>query len=258
MIEFIDTHSHLYDADFNTDITEVKDRSVSNGVCKVVLPAVDKECHGNLLNLASRFPDFAYPCAGLHPTSVNSTWQQELDFVISEMEAKRPYIAIGEIGMDGYWSKDFMKEQAEVFETQLRLASKMSLPVIIHSRNATEEIFDLLESCRGLNLSGVFHAYSGSYETFQRIQKYGNFMIGIGGVLTFKNSTLVSVVKKTGLSKIILETDAPWLSPVPYRGKRNEPAYIPIIAQRLAEICETTIENVAATTTQNAKGLFKF
>jgi TatD DNase family protein len=159
--------------------------------------------------------------------------------------------------MDGFWSKEFMKEQSIVFEKQIELANTHNLPIIIHSRDATEEIFKVLERSKHLNISGVFHAFSGSYETFVKLSGLGNFKIGIGGVLTFKNASLVNVVERIGLDNIVLETDAPWLTPAPYRGKRNEPSYISIIAEKLAEIKGCTIEEIARKTTENAVKLFK-
>jgi TatD DNase family protein len=255
MLKYIDTHSHLYDSDFEIDIKEVTERSKNNGVFKVVLPAVDSTTHTAMMNLAGNLPGFAFPAIGLHPTSVKDNWRQELDFVI-DSASKNDYVAVGEIGLDGYWSKEFMREQITVFEEQLRLASVRNLPVIIHSRDATEEIFNSLERCKTLNIRGVFHAFSGSYETACRIFSYGNFKLGIGGVITFKNSNLPKVIEKTGLDKILLETDSPWLSPVPYRGKRNEPSYLTIVAEKIAQIKGCSIEEVAQTTTLNAGLMF--
>ena len=256
MLKYIDTHSHLYDSDFEIDIAEVTERSKCNGIFKVVMPSVDSTTHPAMMNLAGSLPGFAFPAIGLHPTSVKDNWRQELDFVIDSAD-KNTYVAVGEIGLDGYWSKEFMNEQITVFEEQLRLASERDLPVIIHSRDATEEIFNSLERCKEMNMRGVFHAFSGSYETACRIFSYGNFKLGIGGVITFKNSNLPKVIEKAGLDKILLETDSPWLSPVPYRGKRNEPSYITLIAEKIAQIKGCSIEEVAQITTLNAGQMFK-
>ncbi|MDZ4059035.1 MAG: TatD family hydrolase, partial [Bacteroidales bacterium] len=166
------------------------------------------------------------------------------------------FIAIGEIGLDGYWSKEHFHYQRVVFEEQLRLSSERSLPVIIHSRDATEEIFNVLDRCSDVNLKGVFHAFSGSFETYERVQKYGDFMIGVGGVVTFKNSSLAEVVRRVPLERVVLETDGPWLTPSPHRGKRNEPSFIRIIAEKIAQIKKCTVEEVAAVTTENAIRIF--
>lgn len=255
MSALIDTHTHLYDEAFSEDLKEVAARAKEAGVAACVLPAIDSSCHSRLLECAGSMSGFLYPCVGLHPTSVGSDWESELNFVIEE-SSRRKYYAVGEIGMDGYWSREFMKEQAHVFNKQLELASSMDLPVIIHSRDSFEEIFEVLEKCRHLNLRGVFHAFSGSIETFRRISKYGNFKIGIGGVVTFKNAHVAKTVKEAGLENIILETDSPWLTPAPFRGKRNEPAYVAIVAGKLAEIFEVSEEEIAATSTANAVKLF--
>ncbi len=255
MLQFTDTHSHLYDTDFSDDIEQVVQRSVQNGVIRSIMPSVDKSTYRAMMDTAQSYKEFAFPAIGLHPTSVKEDWKDELDFVL-EKAHNELFIAVGEIGIDGYWSKDFMKEQIEVFEEQLRLASECNLPVIIHSREATNEIFDTLERCKALNLRGVFHAFSGSYETACRIFSYGDFFLGIGGVVTFKNSKLPGVIEKIGIEKLVLETDSPWLSPVPYRGKRNEPSYIPLIAGRIAEIKGYSIESIASETTANSQKLF--
>jgi len=256
MTQFIDTHIHLYDSDFDEDMQAVLERAMALGINRFVLPAVDSSSHEKMAELSKLFPKLMFGAIGLHPTSVKSDWKKELAFVFDNID-KTQYYAIGEIGMDGYWSKEFMKEQSYVFEKQIELAHHHDLPIIIHSRDATEEIFKVLEKTKHLNISGVFHAFSGSYETFVKLSKMGNFKIGIGGVLTFKNTSLVNVVEKIGLENIVLETDAPWLTPAPYRGKRNEPSYIPIIAQKLAYIKRCSIEEVAQITTENAVKLFK-
>lgn len=256
MNQFIDTHIHLYDSDFEGDLTAVLERSMASGVTRCIMPAIDSSSHQKLYELSSLFPGYAFPATGLHPTSVKSDWEEELSLVYGSIE-KAKYYAIGEIGMDGYWSKEFLKEQALVFEKQIELAHSYNLPVIIHSRDATEEIFKVLEKTKHLNISGVFHTFSGSYETYLRLSGMGNFMIGIGGVVTFKNSSLAKVVEKIDLDRIVLETDAPWLSPEPFRGKRNEPSYISIIATKLAEIKGCSIDEIARETTENAIKLFK-
>lgn len=256
MNHFIDTHIHLYDSDFEEDLPNVIERASALGIDKYILPGIDKSCHDKMMEVARRHPAEAFPAIGLHPESVKGDWEKELSFVFENIDNDKFY-AVGEIGMDGYWSKEFIKEQSYVFEKQIELAASHNLPVIIHSRDATEEIFKILERTRHLGISGVFHAFSGSWETFQRLEGFGNFKIGIGGVITFKNASLAKVAEKIDLRNIVLETDAPWLAPVPFRGKRNEPSYISLIAQKLAEIKGCSLEEVAETTTENAVKLFK-
>lgn len=255
MLNLIDTHTHLYDKAFSQERLEVITRAKEAGVKACILPAIDKESHKDMLDLEASFKGYTFAAAGLHPTSVNSSWREELDFVMEETSSKK-YIAIGEIGMDGYWSREFMEEQATVFLEQLKLASSLELPVIIHSRDSYDEIFSVLEKCKGLNLRGVFHAFSGSIEIFNRIQKYGEFKAGIGGVVTYKKAHIADTVKSIGIDNIILETDSPWLTPVPFRGKRNEPAYVKLVAEKLAEIFTIPVEEIAAITSLNTTKLF--
>ncbi len=255
MNQLTDTHIHLYDAEYKDDLQEVIDRAKESGVNKCILPSIDSNYFRQLIDLSVKFPGFAYPTLGLHPTSVKNDWEKELEFVFENSKNIR-YYAIGEIGMDGYWSKDFLHEQSVVFEKQIELASTLNLPVIIHSRDATEEILKVLERTKHLNISGVFHAFSGSIETFNRIIKLGNFKIGVGGVVTYKNASLANVVSKIDLKDVVLETDGPWLTPVPFRGKRNEPSYLSIIASRLAEIKGCSVEEISEKTSENAKILF--
>jgi len=256
MTELIDTHAHLYDTDFASDSPDVLKRAKDSGVSAIILPAIDSTYHSKMFELGESLKGFAYPAIGLHPTSVKNNWREELDFVYEKASSNK-FVAVGEIGIDCYWSVEHLKEQRFVFEEQLKLASKMDLPVIIHSRDATEEIFNVLEKTRNVELRGVFHAYSGSYETFERIGKFGDFYVGIGGVVTFRNTNLVKVVEKIPLERILLETDAPWLTPVPYRGKRNEPSYLVYIAEKIAEIKGCSFEEVAKVTSLNAKNVFR-
>jgi len=255
MKQYIDTHVHLYDEGFGTDLEEVIFKARQQGIISFILPGIDIASHESLLSVSAKYPEFIYPATGLHPTSVKDDWEKELEFVFERAEENK-YCAIGEIGMDGYWTKEFIKEQAVVFQRQVELAASKSLPVIIHAREATEDIFSVLEKTKHLGITGVFHAFSGSFDTFKRIQKYGDFKIGIGGVVTYKNSTLPATLEKIGLENIILETDAPWLTPVPFRGKRNEPSYIPIIAEKVAAAKGCSLDEVAEITTINSMKLF--
>ena len=254
MLEFIDTHSHLYDEAFASEEDDAVARAVEAGVTRIILPDIDSKSRDSMFSLADRHPGVIFPCLGLHPTSVGADWQEELSRMESHIDRK--IWAIGEIGMDCYWSKDFIREQQEVMRIQLGMAAKRDLPVIIHSRESTELIINILKDCRHLGLKGVFHAFSGSIETFRELRKLGDWYIGIGGVLTYKKASIAETVRNIPLNRIILETDSPYLTPVPYRGKRNESSYIPHIASRLAELTSTTLDEVAETTTRNARKLF--
>lgn len=254
-MEFIDTHAHLYDEAFASEEDHAVERAVAAGVTKIVFPDIDSQTREAMFSLADRHPGRLFPCLGLHPTSVNAGWKEEMD----KMEASlgRPVRAIGEIGMDCYWSKEFVKEQQEVLRIQLELAAGKGLPVIIHSRESTELIINILKDCRHLSLRGVFHAYSGSAETYRELQKLGDWYIGIGGVLTYRKASIAETVRQIPLDRILLETDSPYLTPVPFRGKRNESSYIPHIAARLAELTGHSMEEIAEATTSNAQTLFE-
>ena len=253
-MEFIDTHSHLYDEAFAGEEDAAVARAAESGVNQIIFPDIDSQSRDAMFDFADRHTGVIFPCLGLHPTSVGADWQEEL----SHMEAylDRSIWAIGEIGLDCYWSKEYLKEQQEVMRIQLEMAAARDLPVIIHSRESTELIINILKECRHLGLRGVFHAFSGSMETFRELQKLGDWYIGIGGVLTYKKASIAETVRDIPLERILLETDSPYLTPVPFRGKRNESSYIPHIAARLAELTSHDISLVAETTTSNARKLF--
>ena len=260
-MEFIDTHSHLYDEAFAGEEDSAVTRAIEAGVTKMLLPDIDSKTRRQMFELAERHKGRLFPCLGLHPTSIDENWEKEMGELERCLENdiltdNRKIYAIGEIGMDCYWSKDFIKEQQEALATQLEIAARLNLPVIIHSRESTELIISVLKDNRHLGTRGVFHAYSGSAETFHELDKLGDWYIGIGGVLTYKKASIAETVKKIPLERILLETDSPYLTPVPFRGKRNESSYVPHIAAKLAELKEIDIENVAATTTENAQKLF--
>lgn len=255
MVNFIDTHTHLYDEAFSGEEAEAVGRAVKAGVRKMILPDIDSSSRKAMLALASSFPGVLFPCIGLHPTSVGPGWKSELDMM--EEHLGEDIKAIGETGMDLYWSKEYMSEQATVLEYHFRLAHRLDLPLIIHSREATGPIFNVLEKCRDISLKGVFHAFSGSAETFSRLQKYGDWYVGIGGVVTFRKASIAETLKQIPMDRILLETDSPYLTPVPKRGQRNESSYIPYIAGKIAEIKGTDIGEVAETTTANAQKLFR-
>ena len=251
---FIDTHTHLYDEAFAGEEDLAIARAIEAGVTRMILPDIDSQTREAMFALADRHEGTLFPCLGLHPTSVDAGWQNEM--LLLEKHIDRKIYAIGEIGMDCYWSKEFIREQEEVLRIQLEIASRMNMPVIIHSRESTELIINILKDTSHLGLRGIFHAFSGSAETFRELQKTGDWYIGIGGVLTYKKASIAETVKQIPLERIMLETDSPYLTPVPFRGKRNESSYIPHIAGRLAELCGTTLEEVAHTTTENAQKLF--
>jgi TatD DNase family protein len=254
-MEFIDTHSHLYDEAFASEEDSAVERAKEAGVNRIIFPDIDSQSREAMFAFADRHPGVIFPCLGLHPTSVDANWQDEL----SRMESfiGRDIWAIGEIGLDCYWSKEFLKEQQEVMRIQLETAAKNDLPVIIHSRESTDLIIKLLKDCKHLAPRGVFHAFSGSIETYRELQKLGDWYVGIGGVLTYKKASIAETVREIPLDRILLETDSPYLTPVPFRGKRNESSYIPYIAARLAEITGKDISEVAETTTANARKLFR-
>lgn len=254
-MQFIDTHTHLYDEAFAGEEDLAVQRAKEAGITRMILPDIDSQTRDAMFELAARHEGVLFPCLGLHPTSVGADWEKELELV--EERPARGIKAIGEIGMDCYWSREYVKEQQIVLRRQLELADKLSLPVIIHSRESTELILNVLKECRHLNISGVFHAFSGSVETYRELQRLGDWYIGIGGVLTYKKASIAETIKDIPLSRILLETDSPYLTPVPYRGKRNESSYIPHIAARLAEIQGKDIAEVAGTTTENAVKLFR-
>ena len=253
-MRFIDTHAHLYDEAFASEEDAAIERAISSGVDRIVFPDIDSQTRDIMFAIADRHPGNVFPCLGLHPTSVGKEWEKEMAAI--EGYLSRKIYAIGEIGMDCYWSKEFIREQQEALRIQLELADKLNLPVIIHSRESTELIINILKECRHLNLKGVFHAYSGSIETFRELQKLGDWYIGIGGVLTYRKASIAETVREIPLDRILLETDSPYLTPVPFRGKRNESSYIPHIAARLSELTGKSLEEVAQTTTSNAEKLF--
>ena len=253
----IDTHTHLYDEAFADDFTEAVERAVRSGVEHLIFPGIDSSVHDRMMECASMTGGKAGTATGLHPTSVREDWKKELGFVENRL-SEGGWAAIGEIGLDRHWSDTFFREQTEAFRIQMLWAAEAGLPVIIHVREAHDTLFDILDSLqeKGVPMRGVMHAFSGSLETYRRIKSYGGFKVGIGGVVTYRNAGIAVTVKDIPLEDIVLETDSPWLTPVPFRGKRNESAYLRIIAERLADIMGLTMEEVDRVTTDNAKSLF--
>lgn len=252
----IDTHSHIYSEDFSHDVDDVVQNAYNNGIKKIVLPNINSGTVKRLLDLTDSYPHLCYPLMGLHPTSVSSDYREELQAVEYWLE-KRKFYGIGEIGIDLYWDRTFAKEQAEVFRYQLKLAKSKQLPVVIHLRNSFKEVYKIVKEEQDGSLKGIFHCFSGDESEAQKILNVG-FLLGIGGVITFKNSNLGEVIQKVELKNLVLETDAPYLAPAPKRGRRNESSYLIYIAQKLSEIYETPVEKVAEITTANARGLFVF
>ncbi len=253
-MQLIDTHTHLYLEEFDSDRNNVIERAIKQGVRGMILPNIDSTTVKPLLSLYKQFPGNCFPMAGLHPTSVNKAFDKEFNSV--EQELKRGiYYGIGEIGIDLYWDTTFRDEQEEVFKRQLQLAKKHKLPVSIHTRNSFDIVINIVKRELTGDLRGVFHCFSGNTEEAKEIMDTG-FKMGIGGILTFKNSGLDKVVKGIPLNHLVLETDSPYLTPVPFRGKRNESSYLTYIAGKLAEIKDVTAEEIAEKTTNNASELF--
>jgi TatD DNase family protein len=251
-----DTHTHLYLDHFNDDRDEVVQNTIQRGVKYMLLPNIDSNSVNGMLELCNKYPNNCFPMMGLHPTNVKENYKEELASVENWL-TKRKFIAIGEIGIDLYWDKTFYKEQEYCFRTQIDFANTYNLPIVIHSRKSMNEIFSILKNIKSNLPKGVFHCFSGNIEDAQQVIDLG-FYLGIGGVITFKNSKLENIGKKIGLNRLLLETDAPFLTPSPYRGKRNKSAYTFYIAEKIAELKQISIEEVAMITTQNARNLFKF
>lgn len=254
-MRFIDTHTHLYSEQFNHDRSAMIEAAIAAQVDTFYLPNIDHESIEGMLALEKEFPGRCLPMMGLHPCSVNADYEQELALVKQWLD-KRRFAAIGEIGIDLYWDKTFIREQEIAFRQQLDWAVEMGYTVSIHCRNAFDEIYSILQSYSKLPKS-IFHCFSGNTGQAQQILGLGNFKLGIGGVLTFKNSGLDQVVENIGLEHLVLETDAPYLAPAPHRGKRNESAYIPLIAHKIAEIKGISIGEVADITSKNALEIFE-
>lgn len=252
---FIDTHTHLYSEEFKDDRTGMIDLAITKGVNKFYLPNIDSSSISGMLELELQYPDHCFPMMGLHPCSVKENYQEELAVVKQWLDTRR-FLAIGEIGLDLYWDKTFIKEQEIAFRQQIEWALHYNYTIDIHCRNAFDEIYAILKSYSKLP-KGVFHCFSGTIEQAEQVLAFGDFKLGIGGVVTFKNSGLDKVVEHIDMKHLILETDAPYLAPMPYRGKRNESGYIPLIAEKIAILKGTTVDTVAKATTQNALDIFE-
>ena len=255
-MQFIDTHSHLYSSQFDEDRTQAINDAISAGVSTILLPNISSEYTKGMLEVCGEFPENCFPMMGLHPCDVNEdNIEGELLHLEQEL-AKGKYIAVGEIGLDLYWDKTKLEIQKKAFIHQIELAKKYKLPIAIHVRDSFAEAIEIIEKLNDESLSGVFHCFTGRVEDAQRVINLGDFYLGIGGVLTFKNSGLDKTIAKIELQNVILETDSPYLAPTPFRGKRNESKYIVNLADKLAEVHQIKIEYVAKITTLNAKKLF--
>ncbi|MDH6358105.1 TatD family hydrolase [Parabacteroides sp. PF5-9] len=252
----IDTHSHLYLEDFDPEQPQLIHEAVASGISKLLLPNVDLTTIERMHQLADQYPEFAYPMMGLHPTSVNKNYATDLKEIESWLH-KRSYCAIGEIGIDLYWDKTYLKEQKTVFTEQLKWSVALDLPVAIHTRDAFPEVLACIHAVGSDKLHGVFHSFGGTIDELNEIKKLTRFKIGINGVVTFKNANLTETLKQTDINHIVLETDAPYLAPVPYRGKRNNPIYIWKVAEKLAQIYHLPLEKVIESTSNNALMLFQ-
>lgn len=252
----VDSHCHLYLREFENDIEEIITKARNAGVARFYLPSISSDVIDNMLNLEALYPGECFPMMGLHPCSVNDVYKKEIK-IIEDWLLKRRFVAIGEIGLDFYWDKTFADKQYEAFNLQMELALQHNLPIVIHTRNAMQQTIDAVKPFAARGLRGIFHCFSGDDNDAVEIVNMG-FYLGIGGVLTYKNSGLAAALQNIDLKHMVLETDAPYLAPVPFRGKRNESSYIKLIAEKLAEVKGVSVEEVAKITTANANHVFGF
>lgn len=249
-----DTHTHLYSEAFDEDRDEMIQRALDLGIKRFFIPAIDSTYTQGMFDLKQRYPEYVHLMSGLHPTHVKENYEQELEIVKKLLE-QNSFVAIGEIGVDLYWDKTFLKEQQYAFREQIKLAKQYQLPIVIHCRDAFDEVFEILEMEKGEGLFGIFHCFTGTLEQARKAISY-QMKLGIGGVSTFKNGKIDQFLNQIEISHIVLETDAPYLAPVPYRGKRNESAYLIEVANKLAAIYQISFEEVAHITTENSRQVF--
>lgn len=252
---YVDTHTHLFTDAFDEDREEVVQRAINSGVTKLLLPNIDIPSIKQMHNLEEAYPENCFAMMGLHPGSVNENWEKDLEVIKSHLFSRK-YIAVGEIGMDLYWDKTFIEEQKTAFTMQVEWAKELNIPIAIHARDAFDEIFEILDELNDEHLTGVFHCFTGNEEQAKKVQSYGGFKMGIGGVLTYKKAGLDAVLKNVSLNELILETDSPYLPPVPHRGKRNESSYILHIAEKLSDVYGVQLREIEEQTTKNAIELF--
>lgn len=254
-VRLIDTHSHIYLSEFEEDRAEMLDRAKASGIQRIFMPNIDSDSIPGMFRLAEQYPDFCLPMMGLHPCSVANRYAEDLK-VVEHWLGKKKFHAVGEIGVDLYWDRTYLEQQKDAFRHQVRLAKKYDLPVVIHTRNSFDEAFQIIREEQDGKLRGIFHCFSGSAEQARQIIGLGGFKMGIGGVLTFRNSGLDTVIPEIGIQHLVLETDAPYLSPVPHRGKRNEPAFLSHVSEKLSQLLSMTPEEVAEITSVNAEAVF--
>ena len=254
LLQLTDTHTHLYSEEFDQDRDEMIQRAINNGVSRFFLPSIDSSCTQKMYNLEKQYPENVFLMMGLHPTYVKENYLEELEHVEKELATKKFY-AVGEIGIDLYWDKTFLKEQQYAFKHQIQLAKKYKLAINIHCREAFDEVFEVLESEKATDLFGIFHCFTGDLVQAEKAISLG-MKLGIGGVATFKNGKIDQFLNEIDLKHIVLETDSPYLAPVPYRGKRNESSYTLLVAQKLAAIYQLSVEEIASITTANSKAIF--
>ncbi|RXP64638.1 TatD family deoxyribonuclease [Lutibacter sp. HS1-25] len=253
-MQITDTHTHLYSEQFNEDRNEMVQRAIDLGVSRFFIPAIDSNYLDAMLNLEKDFPENIFLMMGLHPTHVNENFEEELAFVKKWLDTRKFY-AVGEIGIDLYWDKTFLKQQQLAFKTQIQWAKEKNLPIVIHCRDAFDEIFEILEEVKDDQLFGIFHCFSGTLEQAKKAISY-NMKLGIGGVVTFKNGKIDQFLGEIAIEHIVLETDSPYLAPTPFRGKRNESSYITKVLDKLVDIYKLTPDEIAKITTQNSKDVF--
>lgn len=256
MIAFIDTHTHLYAEEFDGDRDLAVLRAKEAGVTRMFMPNIDDTTVDDMLSLCASH-EGCYPIIGFHPTSVDANWKQRLSTVKSRLDSPQKFYGIGETGLDLYWDKTYRNEQMEAFDEQIHWALEKDLPLIVHCREAYPELFEVLAPYRETNLRGIFHSFTGTKDEAERLLEYSGFMLGINGVATFKKSTLPDILPDVPVDRIVLETDSPYLAPVPFRGKRNESAYLLKTAEKLSDIYGIPLETIARTTTENALRVFK-
>ena len=250
-----DTHTHLYSESFDSDRDEVITRAIENGITRFFIPSIDSSYIDSMYDLERQYPENIFLMAGLHPTHVKHDYKNELSIIVRQLE-QRSFFAIGEIGIDLYWDKTMLREQQDAFRFQIQLAKKYSLPIVIHCRDAFNEVFEILDHEKSDDLNGIFHCFTGTLEQAKKAISY-NMKLGIGGVVTFKNGKIDQYLSKIPISEIVLETDAPYLSPTPFRGKRNESAYLLHILEKVASIYKLERDVIARITTQNSIDIFK-
>lgn len=253
----IDTHSHLFVEEFADDLPEVIQRAKEAGVARIFMPNIDDTSVDDMLRVCNQYPGYCYPMLGFHPTSVDAAAGEKVSLMKKMLVPGHPFIAIGEVGLDLYWDKTYLREQQEVLEEQVRWALEWGLPLVIHCREAFPELFEVLRPYKDSELKGIFHSFTGTLKEAEEALEYGNFMMGINGVVTFKKATLPEVLKQVPLERLVLETDSPYLAPVPFRGKRNESSYVGKVAGKLADVYGVTEAEVRAVTTENALKVFK-